>query len=62
MLTIDSRTCHECAGCISLCPDFALYLDIDGLQVRQDDCSLCEICIEFCPVGSLKVQSQNLQT
>jgi len=55
MLVIDDDKCLICAGCITLCPEAALFQDIAGLKVNGDLCTLCGICVAFCPVMALSV-------
>ena len=59
MLIINDQRCLSCAGCIGLCPDSALFLDLCGLKVRMDLCSLCGICVGFCPVIALVLEGDN---
>ena len=53
MLEIDEDCCLSCAGCIGLCPEAALFLDLYGLKVKIEACSLCGICVMVCPVRAL---------
>ncbi|MEZ5358735.1 MAG: 4Fe-4S binding protein [Candidatus Zixiibacteriota bacterium] len=55
MLKIDLTTCLTCAGCMSLCPEGALFHDVEHLKVLHDDCTLCRICVKFCPVEALSI-------
>jgi ferredoxin len=55
MLTIDLNTCLSCVGCISVCPEAALYMDLENLKVDHDLCSLCRFCIRFCPVCAISL-------
>lgn len=57
MLKIDLTSCLSCVGCISLCPETALYHDVESLRVLRDDCTLCRICVKFCPVQALSIDT-----
>ncbi len=54
-LLLDRGTCISCAGCVGTCPDLALDMFGIDLQVFQDKCTYCTICVRFCPVGALSI-------
>jgi len=54
-LVLDRATCISCAGCVGTCPDLALDMYGIDLQVFQDKCTYCTICVRFCPVGALSI-------
>ena len=54
MLKINNSICLECAGCVPLCPEEALFLSFVNLEVDMDLCILCSICVDFCPVGAIE--------
>ncbi|MDB5106970.1 MAG: 4Fe-4S ferredoxin iron-sulfur binding domain protein [Fibrobacteres bacterium] len=54
-LLLDRETCISCAGCVGTCPDLALDMFGVDLQVFQDKCTYCTICVRFCPVGALSI-------
>lgn len=62
MLAIDRDICLACAGCICLCPETALYMDLDGLNVVDDDCTDCGTCVDFCPVLALDIIGEKKQS
>ncbi len=51
--------CIQCPDypCVEKCPTKALYVDEKTGAVRVDEgrCTLCGICVEICPVGSIYV-------
>ncbi|MCP4568553.1 MAG: ferredoxin [FCB group bacterium] len=55
MLIIDDNSCLVCVGCLALCPETALYHDLVSLKVRQELCSDCRFCVQFCPVEALSI-------
>lgn len=55
MLDINRERCLDCAGCICLCPETALAMNLDGLFIDQDACTLCALCVRFCPVEALAI-------
>jgi NAD-dependent dihydropyrimidine dehydrogenase PreA subunit len=54
-LLLNRATCISCAGCVGTCPDLALDMFGLDLQVFQDKCTYCTICVRFCPVGALSI-------
>ncbi|HAO98449.1 MAG TPA: hypothetical protein DCQ83_00195 [Fibrobacteres bacterium] len=58
VLLLDRSTCISCAGCVGTCPDLALDMFGLDLQVFQDKCTYCTICVRFCPVGALSIEKR----
>lgn len=58
VLLLDRQTCISCAGCVGTCPDEALDMFGLDLQVFQDKCTYCTICVRFCPVGALSIEKR----
>jgi NAD-dependent dihydropyrimidine dehydrogenase PreA subunit len=54
-LVLDRGTCISCAGCVGTCPDLALDMYGLDLQIFQEKCTYCTICVRFCPVGALAI-------
>lgn len=55
MLVVKQSLCLECGGCVPLCPEEALLLSFDKVEVDQRECTDCRICVIFCPVEALEV-------
>ena len=55
MLQIDHKRCHDCGGCVPLCPPDSLTLTGNSPTVNNATCTDCNICVIFCPVDALKV-------
>ena len=53
-LVIDYDKCHECGGCIAVCPPDALFLGAK-LTVNQETCTDCDRCVKMCPVHALSL-------
>lgn len=58
VLLLDRETCISCAGCVGTCPDLALDMFGLDLQVFQDKCTYCTLCVRFCPVGALSIEKR----
>jgi Fe-S-cluster-containing hydrogenase component 2 len=41
-----------------MCPDDALDMFGLDLQVFQDKCTYCTLCVRFCPVGALSIEKR----
>lgn len=54
MLKVTGNHCLECGGCVPLCPEEALFLSFERLEVDHDLCIMCGICVNFCPVGAIE--------
>ena len=47
-------TCINCGTCVEVCPEDAIILKKEGIEVNLDDCILCERCAIYCPVDAIK--------
>jgi len=50
---VDQTKCLACCGCISVCPQDAIFWDGGKAAIDQDKCISCAICIRTCPVGAI---------
>jgi ferredoxin len=53
MVTIDTKVCTGCGGCVNICPTFALSLGEGDIAIVNEKCDDCEICIRACPVNCI---------
>lgn len=53
-LEISSR-CISCDNCNLLCPENAILVSRGVYTVETWACTLCNICIEICPVDCIKL-------
>jgi ferredoxin len=53
MVTIDTKVCTGCGGCVNICPTFALSLGEGDIAIVNDKCDDCGICIRACPVNCI---------
>jgi pyruvate formate lyase activating enzyme len=58
MIKIDVDICLLCAGCIPICPDRALYMDLESLKIDYTLCTLCRFCVRFCPMTALAIKGE----
>jgi ferredoxin len=50
---IDKKKCLACCGCISVCPQDAIFWTGYKAEVDQQKCISCAICIRTCPIGAI---------
>lgn len=53
---LTSQICHQL---VSLCPVEIFAIEDDKLLIRseqQDECTLCELCLDAAPAGALIIQ------
>lgn len=53
-LKIDKELCMGCGVCIDVCPQTALYMKDDKVEVNEK-CNLCGSCVGVCPVNALSI-------
>jgi electron transfer flavoprotein alpha subunit len=51
---IDKNVCVGCGACVDVCPQGALYMKDDKVEVN-DKCNLCGSCVGVCPVNALSI-------
>jgi ferredoxin len=50
MITIDTKRCTGCGGCIDLCPSIAISMIKDVVTIDAEVCTECKICVKVCPM------------
>ena len=50
---VDKSKSLACCGCISICPQDAIYWSGGKAIVNPDNCISCAICIRTCPIGAI---------
>ncbi|MHA2601822.1 MAG: glycyl-radical enzyme activating protein [Candidatus Thorarchaeota archaeon SMTZ1-83] len=53
-----SSKCIGDKACIEACPEGALNLTSDGMEIDHDLCTTCGFCEEACPTGAIKVMGK----
>ncbi len=61
-LEIDRQAClglRECGKCLKVCPVGIFGEDSEfpkAIEANQDECTLCDLCLEVCHPGAIQVQ------
>lgn len=58
-VTISHEKCDgaQCGECADVCSMEVLILNADQIKVQNpEECSLCEICMDVCPNGAIKLE------
>jgi pyruvate formate lyase activating enzyme len=45
--------CVLCGGCVAVCRNNAITLTEDDLEIEEERCTGCKICIIFCPMDAM---------
>ena len=48
------HTCIKCDSCAIICPEQAVHFDGNDFSIDPFACTLCQICIQVCPVDCIK--------
>lgn len=53
-----NNTCISCDTCRVVCPESSIYTDGESYTIDPWSCTMCGICIELCPVDSIKIKTK----
>lgn len=51
----DKSKCKLCCECINTCPSHCYGILGGEIAFFDNDCQLCEVCVDVCENGALKV-------
>ena len=51
-----NNTCISCDTCRIVCPEKSIYTNGEVYEIDPWSCTQCGICIEVCPVDSIKIK------
>jgi ferredoxin len=57
LLIVDECLCDGCGTCIAVCPEDAILMPGDLIEIDSDKCDLCMNCLVICPVKALRVDN-----
>ena len=49
-----NNLCISCDNCRLLCPEDSIFKMANSYIIETWSCTLCQICIEICPVDCIK--------
>ena len=53
---VNEDRCLSCGGCVSVCPQDAIYLKNLIAFVNQNKCISCKICVNTCPIAAISME------
>ena len=53
-IVVNEMICLSCGGCISVCPQGAVFMKGREAFILDEKCICCGICIKTCPIGAIK--------
>lgn len=53
--------CDRCGICVEVCPQRALTLGAEGVEIDRSACDLCGKCIDACPRNALAFDGRDLE-
>jgi ferredoxin len=59
-LRVDYSDCVCCAACTSVCHTLALNMEVLVLELKEELCDNCSLCIRVCPTGALYFADQKV--
>jgi pyruvate formate lyase activating enzyme len=51
-------TCIKCQSCMAICPQKAINVTADGIQVDRQRCDICLKCVDVCPTNTMQVMGK----
>lgn len=53
-VSVDQENCSICGSCVDACPNGALEVKGDKLELKPDECIDCNACVDACPNSAIK--------
>lgn len=53
MLRVRRNLCLGCGLCVESCPQQAISIVLNTVEVNQSRCNQCYLCFEVCPQGAI---------
>jgi Na+-translocating ferredoxin:NAD+ oxidoreductase subunit B len=54
--------CIACDNCRVVCPEKAIISNGKEYYIEKWSCTLCNLCIEVCPIDCIKIIEKNSQS
>lgn len=55
---VDKEKCTKCGTCVIYCPEAAITMMDDGIEIDYNFCKGCGICANECPVVALTMERE----
>lgn len=52
--------CARCGRCVAICPENALKMAVDKVDVNRERCTLCGKCLDVCLNNSLRISGSSM--
>jgi len=52
--------CKRCYRCVAACPEGAISVGPDGVEIDRDVCTVCGDCVEVCPHGAMRITGREM--
>lgn len=53
MIKNNKDSCLWCGCCVGICPENAIFLNETVIEIDNEKCTNCLICVRGCPVGAM---------
>lgn len=53
MVKNNKDSCLWCGCCVGICPENAIFLNETVIEIDEEKCTDCMICVRGCPVGAM---------
>jgi ferredoxin len=57
---IDEAACVKCGTCVSVCPNKAISMGVEGVLIDYSKCIACFCCQESCPYSAISISKSLL--
>lgn len=52
--------CKRCYRCVAACPEGAITVGADGIEIDRDACTVCGDCVEVCPHDAMRITGREM--
>jgi len=59
MIKWNKKLCDLCGICVSVCPENAIEMFANYLEIDRNQCTICRKCVKICPVKALSDEEED---